>query len=502
MFTFWREGIRRRVHAKRVSTARDRYLLSKERAQRRQEYRDALRKAHDKIYDLARELKDHFGKHSLEHYHNELIHRAHKLRSTRRVNRWNAFQKLELKRIKEANPGGIKLTDVSREISDRWKSLSQDDRIAITDGCMQEIEDQCEAKDLATQNIPLRAFRDARSTMLAIEKDLCQLNSRTGLEFMLTACRSSTKDFMKPFVVYSSDVVKAFVTDSLNRLLDDLVVQMEAYVMSGLKGVVVNSKTKVLELKRRTAALILGKLQALAGTGISRMEYDRFDELITANHNIVVRNWPIKTFCNPSNVASQIELELLYNGWNSGTAYFEKLMPEDAKAWVRKRRELANPLVESAPALSLLQTPAPEMTLVSKIPQHNLLAIALGHFPTPAQHVPLAPVTNLPSGPIATSPSRPPAPNPNTIQMMIQADPSLQNVDPALIAMSIAGNNSHQARASASSTESPPDRSLASGSKRCWQEIVTPHSYDVQTAKKPRKQQKPKQPKNLAGLNM
>jgi hypothetical protein len=64
-FMFWREGIRRHVHAKRASTARDRYLLSKERTQRRQEYRDALHKAHDKIYDLAWELKDRFGKHTL-----------------------------------------------------------------------------------------------------------------------------------------------------------------------------------------------------------------------------------------------------------------------------------------------------------------------------------------------------------------------------------------------------------------------------------------------------
>lgn len=41
---------------------------------------------------------------------------------------------------------------------------------------------------------------------------------------------------MKPFIFYSSDVVKAFITDSLNRSMDDLAIQMEAYVMSGLKG--------------------------------------------------------------------------------------------------------------------------------------------------------------------------------------------------------------------------------------------------------------------------
>jgi len=62
------------------------------------------------------------------------------------------------------------------------------------------------------------------------------LYARTGLEFLLVACRSNTKDFMKLFVYYSSDVVKGFIADSLNRSMDDLAIQLEAYVMSGIKG--------------------------------------------------------------------------------------------------------------------------------------------------------------------------------------------------------------------------------------------------------------------------
>jgi hypothetical protein len=41
---------------------------------------------------------------------------------------------------------------------------------------------------------------------------------------------------MKPFIYYSSDVVRAFMADSLNRSMDDFGVQLEAYVMSGIKG--------------------------------------------------------------------------------------------------------------------------------------------------------------------------------------------------------------------------------------------------------------------------
>ena len=51
----------------------------------------------------------------------------------------------------------------------------------------------------------------------------------------------------------------------------------------------------------------------LTGAAITRMAYDRFDELVTARHHIVVKNWPLKKFCNPSAVTSRIELEVLYN---------------------------------------------------------------------------------------------------------------------------------------------------------------------------------------------
>ena len=99
-FTFWRQRFQRRARHKRILTAGDRLLLAKKREQNRREYRDALREAQGKILALAQGLKNRFGKYSVEHYHNDLIHRAHKSRSTRKVNRWNAFQKLELKRIK------------------------------------------------------------------------------------------------------------------------------------------------------------------------------------------------------------------------------------------------------------------------------------------------------------------------------------------------------------------------------------------------------------------
>lgn len=78
----------------------------------------------------------------------------------------------ELSHFLEANPDGVNLTAVTKEINARWKLLSQEDRVAVTAGSMQEIEEERKAKDLASHNVPLRAFYDARSTVQAVEKEV------------------------------------------------------------------------------------------------------------------------------------------------------------------------------------------------------------------------------------------------------------------------------------------------------------------------------------------
>ena len=50
------------------------------------------------------------------------------------------------------------------------------------------------------------------------------------------ACRSTVEDFAKPFAYFSSDTVKGFFGSSLNRSVEDFTLQLEAYVMSGIKG--------------------------------------------------------------------------------------------------------------------------------------------------------------------------------------------------------------------------------------------------------------------------
>ena len=138
---------------------------------------------------VAEGLRNCFGKYSVNHYLNDLIHREHKSRSERKVNPWNAYQKLELERMKRrllmtsiaccltcGSPGeagndasNLNLTEINKQISDRWKTLSPAQREAITAESIQKIEEQREMKKLMAHSVPLSSFHDAKSTIQSIE---------------------------------------------------------------------------------------------------------------------------------------------------------------------------------------------------------------------------------------------------------------------------------------------------------------------------------------------
>jgi hypothetical protein len=220
------------------------------------------------------------------------------------------------------------------------------------------------------------------------------------------------------------------------------------------------------------------------------MAYERFDETITQEHCVIVKNWPLEVFCNPSDVPTRTELEILYNAWRTGTTYFQKLTREEMNIWEEARftsriESMGKP-AEPVPALSSPQTLASEPVPPSEPPQQDALTLTLNRSPTSLQSVPLSPVTNLTPGSVQGTTPRPPVPNPDTIAMMIRADPALQNIDPTLIAMSITENELH--RASTVVVGRAPNH-VTTSQKRRWQEVITPLSY-THTVKRPKKQRK------------
>jgi hypothetical protein len=185
-FTFWRKRTPSHRLRGRVFTAGDRRVQAQKRASQRHEYFEVVQAAQGKIQELAEGMRNRFGKHNAAHYYNDLIHRAHRSRTTRKVNQWNAYQKHELARMKSKSPHSgrdcdspyafpgerdedLNLTTVIKEISESWKRLSPEERQAVTVEPMQQLEEQRESRKLAAHSVPLNSFHDARSTIQSIE---------------------------------------------------------------------------------------------------------------------------------------------------------------------------------------------------------------------------------------------------------------------------------------------------------------------------------------------
>ena len=242
------------------------------------------------------------------------------------------------------------------------------------------------------------------------------------------------------------------------------------------------------------------------------MQYDRFDDLITQRHGIIIKNWPLKRFCNPSAVATRIELGILLNSWESGATCFQKLSRDEMRTWENERfsSQVAmmmssppsppapvspSPAAPSAPTTPDLITPVtstptppepaspppPEMVLMSELTEQDASV--------PASHDTVQDVASPP-----TPTTQPPAPNFELVAEIIRQDPTLQSIDPALIMTGLAqGHHRSATIRPLMNTDRPPHPTpLVSQSKRNRDgfEVVTPASFHMRATKKSRKEQK------------
>ena len=79
----------------------------------------------------------------------------------------------------------------------------------------------------------------------------------------------------------------------------------------------------------------------MAKSKISRMNYVNFEDAITANHGIILENWPLKEFCNPSTIKSRNEVTVLLRSWESGTTRFRLMDTREWKEWSERRSQQA-----------------------------------------------------------------------------------------------------------------------------------------------------------------
>lgn len=116
------------------------------------------------------------------------------------------------------------------------------------------------------------------------------------------------------------------------------------------------------------------------------MIYKSFDDHITRKHGIVIEGWPLRAFENPSAIGSQIELNILFNAWQTGATRFRKMTTDEHLAWVESRANSEPPSTHAVgfPPQEMSITPPTNSPAMLPAQAHN-------------KETSLAPPTNLPA---------------------------------------------------------------------------------------------------------
>ncbi|THG93815.1 hypothetical protein EW026_g7524 [Hermanssonia centrifuga] len=173
-------------------------------------------------------------------------------------------------------------------------------------------------------------------TLAHIEDQLGRLHERAGVEVLLVAVRGNVRHLNRPYTYWTSDRVVNFLKESVNTDPVELTSKLEGYCISGAKVAGRNYMQQLLDLKARTASLISRKLAEATGGRVTKMSYQAFDT-ITDKHGIVVQNWPLSVFQAPSKYNSRLEVDALYNAWETNGARFYQLSHDEYQAWKQGR---------------------------------------------------------------------------------------------------------------------------------------------------------------------
>ncbi|PPQ79250.1 hypothetical protein CVT24_007508 [Panaeolus cyanescens] len=315
---------------KKVETPAERKARKEKRAQHEAELSADLRAIHALIWQKAHDLQHQYQDHSIEYYHRLIMQSKTARSKPRKLSEWSAFVSMEVKRLNdeaEKEEGGkrLKSSHLSKELSERWAAMSAEERTAATAKHIEEYERQRELDTVGKHNVNIRAFHDTKRNCEQLQANCTALHARTGVEIFFIAVRSELENFNKPFFFATSTRIKDFFNSVLNTNIADMSLRMEAYMISGVEGVTKSYAHNLVRFKSEIARLIHAKLNEAAGYIVPKMIYVNFASRMTLVHRIVVEGWPLKKFCNPSEIGARADLEVLFQSLQNNNTRFKRL---------------------------------------------------------------------------------------------------------------------------------------------------------------------------------
>ncbi|KAG1878885.1 hypothetical protein F4604DRAFT_1580042, partial [Suillus subluteus] len=258
------------------------------------------------------------------------------LKSSRKVSVFNAVVRREIAKRKENGilDGRKTLAIVSRELkeSGEWKNLTQDEE----DDLMEDIQVEnmskapikIYAKDVATE---------IAKTMGNIDPEIIGLEKRTGCNVFWGLTRNTSNDNFGPRS-YASDPVKNACLALFKLTPEQIVVNIDAYIASGVEGVIRTSgarkttflKKEIRDMIRTNMEEILNK-RGVSATEMPQVAYHNHERFICA-WGIELVGWTEGAITNPGEITSSVALRRLHNALKDGLCYWRELTNEELTA--------------------------------------------------------------------------------------------------------------------------------------------------------------------------
>ncbi|ESK87105.1 hypothetical protein Moror_11898 [Moniliophthora roreri MCA 2997] len=256
-----------------------------------------------------------------------------------KTNPWNAWKHFKAIELKEGGDNPMSMEEMVETYRHEYDALGEEEKEDLVQMFDESKSD--EEEDTISMSTA-RSHAQKIVSLISTTIDILEAGKRRcGIEAMVLFVRNHTEATLYPKWYFTHPAMNGYMRHAVRNGWDSDVVgtMMEAFAIVGCDPIKLlrmsDARTKWYKAEIRDLAR--QKLSNAIGQPVKSFPYDHFDKQITLPHGVVVENWPLSTFENPSKMGSaHAPLIKLYEALDKDVVKFWKMEADEWQAWIDK----------------------------------------------------------------------------------------------------------------------------------------------------------------------